>query len=78
MAGARVLTSYGEIGPGPSYGDRVTHERLSAYGQDWMLIRPYFEHPPLMHVFASEANEYGLSTLRCAFVEDTGPAECAA
>lgn len=38
-----------------SYGDRVTHERLPVFGQDWHLIRPYFEHPPLMHVFVGAA-----------------------
>lgn len=38
-----------------SYGDRVEHEHLPVFGQDWHLIRPYFEHPPLMHVFVGMA-----------------------
>ena len=42
-----------------AYGDRVEHEQLRLWGQDWYLIRPYFEPPPLMHVLVGVAAHAG-------------------
>jgi len=41
------------------YGDRVEHERLEYFGFDWNLVRPYFEHPPLLHVGVGIAAHLG-------------------
>ena len=42
-----------------AYGDTVEHEQLRLYGQTWHLIRPYFEHPPLMHALVGVAAHVG-------------------
>lgn len=42
-----------------TYDDKVQHETISVWGQRWNLIRPYFEHPPLMHSLVGVAAHAG-------------------
>ena len=42
-----------------TYDDRVEHETIQLWGQRWNLIRPYFEHPPLMHAIVGLAAHAG-------------------
>lgn len=42
-----------------TYDDKVEHETIHVWGQRWNLIRPYFEHPPLMHALVGVAAHAG-------------------
>lgn len=42
------------------YGNMVEHEALPYWGmRPWQLIRPYLEHPPLLHLLAGGAARLG-------------------
>lgn len=78
LARVRPATSAGLLNLHAVYGRAQREVVRRGLDTQALSIPARMNDAPLMHVFASEANEYGLSTLRCAFVEDTGPAECAA
>lgn len=42
-----------------SYGGEVNVETVQAWSQQWHVITPYFEHPPLMHVLVGAAAHLG-------------------
>ncbi|MEM1416265.1 MAG: hypothetical protein AAGH15_15260, partial [Myxococcota bacterium] len=42
-----------------AYGNRVEVEKLTYFGQEWYVIQPYFEHPPLLHVLVGAAAHAG-------------------
>lgn len=41
------------------YGSRVQHSKLSYFGLDWDIVRPYLEHPPLTHLLVGAAAHAG-------------------
>ena len=42
-----------------AYGTRVEVEKLGYFGQEWYVIQPYFEHPPLLHLLVGAAAHGG-------------------
>ncbi len=45
-----------------AYGTRVDVEKIGYFGQEWYVIQPYFEHPPLLHLLAGAAAHAGGAT----------------
>jgi len=46
-----------------SYGDQpITMTLISMHGNEWHVIEPYFEHPPLLHVLVGGAAMIGGAT----------------
>ncbi|MEO0325829.1 MAG: hypothetical protein AAF447_22950, partial [Myxococcota bacterium] len=42
-----------------AYGTRVDLEKIGYFGQEWYVIQPYFEHPPLLHLLVGAAAHAG-------------------
>lgn len=45
--------------PGSYGGQPITMTTLSMHGVEWHVIEPYFEHPPLLHLFVGAAAMLG-------------------